>query len=61
MKDIILPFEEHATSPYLCVSFAVIDKLQQVYFSGGDLAHSVPDPTKGVVLDASACRAVEAI
>jgi hypothetical protein len=42
MKDIILPFEEHATSPYLCVSFAVIDKLQQVYFSGGDLAHSVP-------------------
>jgi tetratricopeptide (TPR) repeat protein len=42
LEDILLPFEEHGTSHYQCVSVGVIDALQRAYFSGRDLTDSVP-------------------
>lgn len=59
MKDVVQPFEEHATSTYQCVSVGVIDKLQRVYFSGGDLAHSVPafDAVEAAVVVAESLEA----
>lgn len=59
MKRVKLPYEEHATSRYMCVSVNVIDKLQRDYFAGRDLDRFVPNisETKAAVIVAESLEA----
>lgn len=52
MRKVNLPYDEHATSRYMCVTVNVIDKLQRDYFAGRYLGRSIPDldETKAAVI-----------
>jgi len=59
MRQVKLPYEEHATSRYTCLSVNVIDKLQRDYLAGRDLGRSIPDldETEAAVIVAESLEA----
>jgi hypothetical protein len=59
MKRLNPPYEEHATSRYVCVAVNVIDKLQRDYFAGRDLDRFIPDisETEAAVIVAESLEA----